>query len=367
MLHPVPGGPQPIHPDPGRRQAEPGQHRGDRPVADRVEPALHAQVRAVDQVRGDLLGGQVPVAAAVPVGVRRPQVRGVRTQRAVGEQVPGRPDRAQLASLRGGAQLAPVPVHLRQVRLGEREQRGEVGLVGDLRAGALVHRGDAQRRRPAQGHPLGGAPLGRRDRVQRHPPYRMVRVGAQPAGRIPARLVRRYPTEQRGGHHRRVTVHPGQIHRAATGGLGQLLGVRRLAHRPAGLVPAVPDHHPVGRVLLGVPGQPLQHLAGRPGVGQVQAEQRHPGTGRVHVRVHERRRDQATGEVHDRVRGRGVRVGAQPGDRALAHQQRGGLRVGRTVDAAVAVQRGGHDAQCAVRRASTSARTAGSARTRSRA
>ena len=59
VLDAVPAGPQPIQPDRRRGRREPGQHRRDRRVADRVEPALHpVRARSRPGASRDLLGGR---------------------------------------------------------------------------------------------------------------------------------------------------------------------------------------------------------------------------------------------------------------------------------------------------------------------
>jgi hypothetical protein len=186
----------------------------------------------------------------------------VGTERAVGEQVTSGPDRAEFPGRGGTAQLPPVPVHLGHSPPAQREKRGEVVLARDVPATALVHRRDAEGRGMPQGAPLGGGALRRGHRLQRHPPYRVVRREPQPARRVPARLVRHHRGQQRRRHDRRVRVDAGQVHRAALGGAADHLGAGWLAHRPRRLVPAVPDHHPLGRVLGGVLGEPFDQLAG---------------------------------------------------------------------------------------------------------
>ncbi|GAA0934017.1 hypothetical protein GCM10009557_95200 [Virgisporangium ochraceum] len=77
MLDAVPAGPQPVDADAGGGQREPGEHGAQRRVADGVEAALQVLFGASDQVRGDLVRGQVAVAGGGRlVGVGLAQVGG---------------------------------------------------------------------------------------------------------------------------------------------------------------------------------------------------------------------------------------------------------------------------------------------------
>jgi hypothetical protein len=149
VLDAVPGRPQPVRADPlgGLRVA--GDHGVQRTVADGVEAGLQPRLSAGDDVVSDRRGVQVAVPGMRRVGVRVAQGRGVRADRAVGEQVAGCSQRAQLpgpgdAALLG--RLAPVADDLwPRLGRGQGEEGGEVVGAGDVRPGQLVQQADSQR------------------------------------------------------------------------------------------------------------------------------------------------------------------------------------------------------------------------------
>src|SRR6185369_3009247 len=116
-----------------RGDRESGQDVGDGGVDDGVKPALYAQPGALDQVRADLVGGDVTVPAPVGSGlldgsvqVGIAQVRGLRAESTVGVEVATGADGTELACLDGAAEFAPVAVDVRQVgAAAEREHVGE--------------------------------------------------------------------------------------------------------------------------------------------------------------------------------------------------------------------------------------------------
>jgi hypothetical protein len=101
---------------------------------------------------------------------------------------------------------------------------------------------------------------------------------------------------------------------------------RRPALGPLGLVPPAAEQRTSAGGAAGR-GHQIERLGERPGGGQVQAGQREPGRGRVHVRVDERGGHQRAGQFDDAVGLRGGVGRAHPGDRLVLHEQRGGERV----------------------------------------
>ena len=93
----------------------------------------------------DLCGGEIGVPGLVVVGVDTAQAGGVRADGAVGEQVAGRAQCAELASPFDATELAPVADDVRpRFLVGEGEHGAEVVLAGDVRAAELVQCPDAQ-------------------------------------------------------------------------------------------------------------------------------------------------------------------------------------------------------------------------------
>ena len=97
MLDAVPGGPHAVVPDLLGGHGEPADDGVERAVADRVEARLQARLGAGDDVVADCRLVEVAVPAVVGVGVRGAQGSRVRADGAVGEQVAGGADRAELA------------------------------------------------------------------------------------------------------------------------------------------------------------------------------------------------------------------------------------------------------------------------------
>ena len=328
-----------------------GDHRADRGVPDGVEARLQARLGARGDVVGDLGGGQVGGAGVRRVGVRLGQAGGVRAEGAVHEQVAGRADRAEVAHPvevgRGAHRLGPVAEHPYPGLLGgQRQQSGQVVRGGDLRARALVDRADAHRRRVGQRRALGRAPLRRSDGGVRGGADRVVRRAGERAVGVEAVEHRDAgaPRQRGGGRQRGVHVGAAEVGGPATGGGVEFGAGRRAPLGPAGLVPAVAEQDLVGRAGGGVRGDPGQRV-GQPGRGgQVEAGQRQPGGGQVHVRVGERRGDQRAREVDHLVHrvGEAVRgaLGADPGDGTAVGDHGGGEGVGGAVDGAAAQQHG---------------------------
>ncbi len=170
--------------------AEAGGHGLQCAVTDRVEAGLQAGLRAGDHVVTHLGSREVGVPRRVSVGIDRPQARGVRADRPVGEQVAGRADRAQLAGPFDAAELAPVADHVRAgLARGQREHGPEVLLAGDVRPAQLVQAADAQRRGAGPGGLLRGPALRRRHGLAGHPSYDVVCLGREvPAVGEPLRV-----------------------------------------------------------------------------------------------------------------------------------------------------------------------------------
>ena len=91
MLHPVAGAPHRRRADRVRGEVEPVQDRVDRSIADGVEAGLQPGAGAGGDVGADLR--RAVASAGVTAGlvrVRRAQRRGMRSDRAIAEQIPGR-------------------------------------------------------------------------------------------------------------------------------------------------------------------------------------------------------------------------------------------------------------------------------------
>ncbi|CAM5647507.1 hypothetical protein SALBM217S_09618 [Streptomyces griseoloalbus] len=343
MLDTVPGGAYAGEAELLGRRADAVDHGAHGGVADRVEARLEARLGAGDHMGGDRVRVEVRGAGVGGVGVRLVQAGGVRAQGAVGEQVPGRAERAQLAGL-GDVLLGPVADHARAGFLaGESQQAGEVVLGGDLGAAALVHRADAEGGRVREGGALGGGALRGGDGAQGGGAHRVVVVAGERA--VLAGHAARDEVEQGGGDDGGVHVDAAEVERAAPGGLVEFRARGGPAAGPAGGVPAVPEEHPV----VGAGGGELPHpgegvLQGGGG-GQVEAGEGEPGGGGVDVRVGERGGDERPVEVDhlvDTVReGVGGALGTHPGDLSALDDHRGGEGVGGAVDLSATEQDGG--------------------------
>ena len=271
VLDAVPARPQPVHArPPAPATAKPASTVVDRRVADRVEAALHA-------VRGRSRPGARPPARRSRSRARSrrarpaygsPQVRRPRAERAVGVQVAARADRAQLAGLRRRHQLAPVAVHLGQP-VGRPASASSPVKSASLDVPGPPHSCTAaipSARRPAAAR--SAAPPSRcagRHRAERHRPHHVVGLAraASPTRRSPACRRLGAAASSAVGAQRRVDRRLRQVHPPAAGrpgparppSAGVLVG-------PGRLVPAVPEHHRVGRA--GRPRTPAtasQHLA----------------------------------------------------------------------------------------------------------
>ncbi len=259
MLDPVPGGPERGLADLLGRGGHPGRDRGHRGVADRVEAGLQAGPGAQHDVLADLVHGQVPVAVlARSVHIGLAEAGGVRADRAVGEQVAGRAERAELAGgvHTGRSGLPPVREDRRQPARPGPAPAGRAGRRCRTGRGRRARaRADAELRGPGQRGPLEVAALAGGHRVPGGAADGVVGVAGQVAGVGPAGQAARlgHGDEQGRGDHRGVDVDPGQVDHRPVRGPVQLGAGRRPALRPAGLVPAVAEQ----RAAAGGAGGPL--------------------------------------------------------------------------------------------------------------
>ncbi len=265
----------------------------------------------------------------------------MRAEGAVDEQVARGPDRAQLSRL-GDVPLGPVADDARPGFLGgEAQQAGEVVLGGDLRAGTLVHRADAEGDGVRERGALRVDALLRRYGRERGGPYGVVGVGGERsvrAGDVGNQV------EQGRGDDRRVDVDPAEVEGPVSGGLVQLRTRRGATAGPAGGVPAVSEQDAVVRAGGGEVPHEGQGGLERGSGGQIESGEREAGGSGVHMRIGERRSDQCAVEVdhlvdpvHEGVRGP---LRPHPGNLATFHDHRGGERIGRTVNLSTTEQDG---------------------------
>ena len=164
-----------------------GDDRFHRAVTDRVEAGLEPGARAGDDVVADLGGGEVRRAEGLLVGVDRAHAGGVRADGAVGEEVPGRTERTELARPLDPAELAPVADDVGAgLGRGEGEHAGEVVGAGDVRTAELVEGPDPELGAQPAGGPLRGRTGRRRDRVERRGPRLVVGLAGEQARRVVA-------------------------------------------------------------------------------------------------------------------------------------------------------------------------------------
>ena len=264
----------------------------------------------------------------------------MRPDRAVGEQVARRAERAQLpgpVATPLGAGLAPVarPPPGRAPPPHEGEQGLQVLGAGDVRAGQLVHAARCRATPPrARAARCDRPALVRRHRLAGHPAHDVVGVAGQVAGVVEPGSARASGAAASSAEDTTAecTSTRRQVDHAAVRRPVELLPGRRPALRPGRLVPAVAEHH-AGRG----PARPAfstrsRQSARRGGRREVEPGQRQPGGRGVHVGVDEGRGHQRAGEV-DHLVGAVARaargVPADPGDGAAADQQCGRGRVGR--------------------------------------
>ena len=118
----------------------------------------------------------------VVVGVGAAQAGGVRADRAVGEQVAGGAQRAQLAGPVDATELAPVADDVRPgLRAGQGEHGAEVVLARRCPGRRARAAADAERCRALAGRPLRARRCAGGDRLAGHPAYDVVRVPASGA------------------------------------------------------------------------------------------------------------------------------------------------------------------------------------------
>src|SRR5664279_1334857 len=342
---------------------ESGAHAlgGDLTVDGAIGSRTAALRRPYDDAPGDCgvryLGDLLVAEVAHPTVARRVVVRpaeggGSGPDRTVDGEVAAEGVRTALekdaARLRGvgerSGEIAPD-----RDRAVQREQRRQVGPPRGAVGRALVYLDDAVRRRGAQERELRRGSLTRRKPLPGNGSDGGVgllrdRPGGRPAGEA-------RPVRDRGGQRRadlrRMHVHPGQVGGTVADGEIQLRAGRRTVFRPSGVLPPVPPQHTVGvpRGELTDGGQALRQRAG---AGQVEAGQREPGLGGVHVRVDESRDHQRTAEIDDPIGGAeqsdGV-LATDPADRRTGHGKSGGVGIGGGMDPAAAEQGEGHRRQ----------------------
>ena len=350
-----------------RRSAEPRHralecidHRGDGGVADDVEAGRHTGLGAGGQMVVDGVVVQVSDAGAVGsirVGVAQPG--GARAERTVDEQITRESAGAgfgqQCAGLRGGGhRLAPVADHLDTV--GGVAQFLPVLCAADIGSRALVDRDDAGRGGGIQGRPAGVGALRDGEQAARFGADEVVGGCRQRPLRVEAggRRQARHPPAQRTGGRRGVHVYSGQIHGDPAHHGVEIGGARRLCDTvrgPVRVVPAVPPHRLPG-MRGDVCGKQSQQMLKAGGLGEVKAGDPQAGGGDVDVAVDERRCYESPVQID----GLGIRelspadrVATQPGDHAVAHRHRSGVRVRRAVHQPVQ-QKCGHRVSVTVQR-----------------
>ncbi len=264
-------------------------------VADDMEAGLEARVGGGDDMLGHLRSLEVPGAQRVGrIRVGLAQAGGPGSDGAVGEQVAGHPDGAQLLGACDpavGGQLAPVARDEGPGGLIDGPQEvGEVVLAADGGPGHLVH----------ADHSVGGRvlphdrlclPSGvRADAAEDGLPNGVMGLLAQRSGGIEARELA-HPggtCDERARDGRGMDVHPGEVDHTPPRRPVDLLTTRRATLGPPRLVPPVPDDGPPAQGSR--PG--LQEGEGlRQGGRRAEIEpgQRQAGTGGVHVGVDEAR------------------------------------------------------------------------------
>lgn len=275
----------------------------------------------------------------------------MRTERAVHEEIARSADGSEFTDPRSALgvadRLGPVAVDAwAHLVLGKPEQPGEVVLAGDVGAGALVERADAEGGRVGACGALGRGALRGRHSGARGGAYGVVRVAGQRGVTVESGQFGDAgdQVEQGGGHHGRMDVDARQVERSAVRRLVEFPPGGRTALGPPRGVPAVPDEHPVPGVRGAVGAYEREGVGERSGAGQVESGEGEAGRGGVDVRVGERRGDEGAFEVYGLVdtRGEGVggAFGAHPGDPAAFDDHRGGEGVGGAVDFSTAQQHG---------------------------
>ena len=302
---------------------QPG-HRGiDRGIADAVEAARHPGLRALAEVVGDLLDGEIAGTGLSRVRVRFAQPGCPRADRAVHAQVSGQstdavgPDRLDQGRRR---RFAPVRHHV-LARLGAgRGHPLQVLVRTQVRATQLVQRADPQLRRPAQSRPRGGPPIAVGVQTVHHDPAAMVRLLADEPVGPEAHLGRqpRDPVGEAGRDDRGVDVDPSEVDRhPRSPGPIQLGPARRPRIRPRRARPILDRTTRPGRRRTG--GRRPRPAPPRGCALRADRDPAPPArSARVHVRVDEGRGHQTTAKI-------------DPGDLIADHRPRARRRPAATI------------------------------------
>jgi len=245
----------------------PDWNRGHRGVAYHVKSRRDGSLGACVHVCGDRGRLEIAIAVVAHVGVRLAEPRGVRSQRAVDEQVTGKaagagPRKQVGGFVRACHRFAPVADDLDTVL--DVPKLSPVGESTDVRPGAFVDGNDAQRGSGVERGDARLRSLSRGEQGTRRGTHLVMRVGGQRGLRMKPDAVgevRCQPAQRRRGH-RRVDVDPGHIRGPVADRSVDIVGGRADRTRPGRLVPTVGPERAVG-VGAGVVGeQPKAILAG---------------------------------------------------------------------------------------------------------
>lgn len=316
-----------------------------------MESGLETRFGARRHMRGDRRGVETALAGVRGVGVGLVQEGGVRAQRPVHEEVAGRAHGTEFTdppgTLRVLHRLGPVAEDPGAGLFGgQPQERGEVLLVGDLGARALVHGADAQRGGVRECGALGPRPLRRGDGPVGRRAHRVVGVAGQGAVGVVAGPAgdARHQVEERRGHDGRVDVDPGQVQGPASGRLVEFPARRGALLGPAGRVPSVTEDHRAVRLVARERADAFEGFGKRARPGEVEPGESESGRRGVDVGVGESGGDQGPLQVDHLVdtarEGVGRPLGPDPGDMAAFDDHRGGERIGGAVDVSTAQQHG---------------------------
>ena len=247
---------------------------------------------------------EVGVPGLVVVGIDAAQAGGVRADRAVGEQVAGRAERAELAGAarrhraRPSSRRRPGPARRRRGSSIARKS-SSLEMSGPPSSCSAPMPSSAARCRVAR---WAVRRWSRPDRLAGHPAYDVVGLGADVPAVLEADRGARLGGrgEQRARDDRGVHVDAREVDDSAVRRPVELVPRGRPVLGPGGLVPAVAEDD----AAAGSPGErgdSLEALGQAAGVAEVEAGQRDAGRGRVHVGVDERRCHEGAVELDDLV------------------------------------------------------------------